>query len=186
MKKKRTFYEYNPDPDTYSSIIFDSSVHKEIFEIHYSDEPLLPTWKPKRCRVYTMPQSGDFPTLIDHFRIPVMSTRAWTALRPLIGYCSEALPIIHPSGEEYFLIHVMNTIDALDVDVSEVSRTGEKIPLIQRVYRYAFHEEKLVGQPLFKLPFESGSDMIVDDEFRKVVEANRLRGLKFKELPRAR
>lgn len=81
---------------------------------------------------------------------------------------------------------MMNTIDALDVEVSEVSRTDEKIPLIQRVYRYELHEEKFVGHPLFKLPFESGSEMIVDDEFRKVVETNRLRGLKFKELPRVR
>ena len=185
MKKRRTFYEYNPDPDTYSSIHFEYSLHNEIFEMYYTDEPLLPVWKPKKCHVYTMPEVADFPSLSDQRRIPVMNTRAWTALRPLIGYCSEALPIIHPSGEEYFLIHVMNTIDALDVDASEVSRTDDAVQRIRRVYRYAFHEEKLVGQPLFKLPFESGSDMIVDDEFRKVVEANRLRGLKFKELPRA-
>jgi hypothetical protein len=41
----------------------------------------------------------------------------------------------------------------------------------------------LVGKHIFKLPLESGAELLVDDEFRRLVESNGLRGLLFKELP---
>jgi len=124
---------------------------------------------------------GDFPSLGNYNMLPVMSQRAWEALRPLIGHCCEALPIIHPSGRPYYIIHVMNTIDALDEDRSEVKRFSDDG--IMRVVRYALKSDLLEDQHIFKLPHESGGDLLVDDEFRRVVEENGLQGLIFKPIP---
>ncbi len=113
----------------------------------------------------------------------MMSERAWTALKPIIGDACEALPVIHPFAGTYFLIHVMRTIDALDVDASEVDRYQSGDKRIARIYRYSFRPKLIEGKHIFKLPRDCGRSLIVDDEFRKAVEANQLRGLRFRELP---
>jgi hypothetical protein len=127
---------------------------------------------------------GDFPSLSNFWRVPVMSRRAWDALRPLIGYCCEALPIVHPTGSAYFVIHAMETVDCLDLARSEFTRnaaTGR----VNRVFRYAFRQDLLFGKHIFKLPLQSGGELLVDDGFRRVVEDFGLRGLLFEELQQA-
>ena len=52
----------------------------------------------------------------------------------------------------------------------------------QRIYEYAFKHETLDGKQLFKLPRDSGGKLIMDDEFRRTVEVNGLKGLRFNEL----
>jgi len=185
---KKRYYLYNPDANGFAGVGFSLADNDKITRIHFNDEPLSATWKPRSCHIFddNPPTDGDFPSLSNFNEIPLMSERAWTALRPLIGYCCEALPIIHPSGEAYFIVHVMNTIDALDADASNVRRHEGPKPEDRRIYRidrYAFRNKMLRGQHLFKLPHLSGSELIVDDEFRRAVEANRLRGLLFRELP---
>jgi hypothetical protein len=111
-----------------------------------------------------------------------MNQRAWDVLEPLIGNCSEPLPIIHPSGMPFYIVHVMRTIDCLDTDRADVCRSdidGQ----ITNVYKYAFKPGMIEGQHIFKLPWESGGDLIVDDVFRRAVEDNKLRGLRFNPLP---
>ena len=43
----------------------------------------------------------------------------------------------------------------------------------------------LSGKHIFKLPRESGAELIVDEDFRRAVEGNGLKGLQFRELPQA-
>lgn len=181
----RTFYGYDPDANRFAAVGFAYDEKRPITAVHWSDEPFLPTWKPRPCHVFDEKplRQGDFPSLVNYRLIPVMTERAWIALRPLIGYCCEALPIIHPSGNPHFIIHVMNTIDALDVRASEVSRDGSRTNRIDRIYKYAFHQKRVKGHPIFKLPIQSSAEMFVDDEFRRIVEVNRLRGLLFNDLP---
>ena len=103
-------------------------------------------------------------------------------MEPLIGYCCEALPIIHPTGKPYYIIHVMETVDCLVEDKSEVRRRQYDGRILQ-IYKYAFKYNLLVGKHIFKLPFMSGSKLLIDDEFRKAVEQNGLKGLVFKAVP---
>ncbi len=179
------YYRYDPDSNSFAGIGFSMDDDDAITDIHWTDAPLLATWKPRRCHVFDddPPVDGDFPSLCNFCRIPLMSERAWIALRPLIGFCCEALPIIHPSGRPYFIVHVMNTIDCLDAEASEVSRSEVRKNRINRIYRYALKDRMLYGQHLFKLPYLSGGELIVNDEFRKCVEKNGLRGLCFEGLP---
>ncbi len=182
----RRYYRYDPLANSFAGVGFSTDDDDEaISDIHWTDSHLSATWKPRRCHVFddNPPIEGDFPSLSNLRRIPLLSERAWVALRQLIGFCCEALPIIHPSGRHYFIVHVMNTIDCLDVEASEVSRSEVRKNRINRIYRYAFKDAMLHGEHIFKLPHLSGGELIVDDEFRKCVETNRLRGLCFEELP---
>src|SRR5207244_3669648 len=156
-------------------------------DIHYEDRSLAAAWKPVVFHGFdeNPEEEGDFPSLIGYSKLPVMSQRAWDVLRPIIGYCCEALPTIHPSGETYYIVHVMETIDCLDVARSEINRSQIGDRRINRVYRYAFLTDMLKGKHIFKLPLVRGAGLIVDDVFRTAVETNGLRGLKFEKLPTA-
>jgi hypothetical protein len=154
-----------------------------VIKVRNINAPVLDTWTPVVAHVFedNPGTDGDFPSLSNYNELPVMSERAWVALRPLIGYCCEALPIIHPAGKPYFIVHVMETIDGLDANRSEVKHFTDGG--IMRIVRYSFKPEMLQDKHIFKLPRESGGELVVDDDFRRAVEANGLKGLQFKELP---
>jgi len=183
-----TYYRYRPDANNYAGISFYSGIpspeHKRVLGIRRIDHSLLDEWVPPTAHGFedNPPRDGDFPSLSDYNEIPVMSQRAWEALRPLIGYCCEALPFNHPSGDPFYIIHAMETIDCLDDERSELTRnatTGR----VNQIFKYAFKPGMLEGKHIFKLPIESGGELLVDDEFRKVVEEHGLKGLQFKPLP---
>lgn len=178
------FYRYLPDANSFAGLGFSLADDERIVQVHFTDRPLADQWiTPVAHGFEDNPEmEGDFPSLSNFNEIPVMSQRAWEVLRPLVGYCCEALPIIHPTGKPYFIIHVMDTADCLDCTKSEFTRnatTGR----INRIRRYSLKPERLHGKHIFKLPLESGGELIVDDEFRRAVKTNGLKGLQFKELP---
>lgn len=184
MEWSRMLYRYRPDSNAFACVVFHQKDNEQILEVHFSDARLADQWKVPVAHGFddNPGAEGDFPSLSNFSEIPVVSQRAWECLRPLIGACCEALPIRHPTARPYALIHVMATIDCLDFDTSELTRnrtTGR----VNRISRYAFRENLLSGVHIFKLPLASGAELIVDDEFRRIVEANELSGLLFRDLP---
>lgn len=176
-------YRYQPDANSFAGIGFSLADNERIVDVHFTDAPLAGQWvAPAAHGFEDNPETeGDFPSLSNYNKIPVMSQRAWEVLRPLIGYCCEALPIIHPTGKPYFIIHVMDTVDGLDCAKSELTRNASS-GRVNRVFRYAFKRDMLHGKHIFKLPLESGGELIVDEDFRRTVETNGFKGLRFKEL----
>jgi hypothetical protein len=180
---KMRYYRYRPNANDFAGIGFAKVDNERIVDVHYTDTPLADSWAAPIAHGFEDESKleGDFPSLNNLWRLAVASQRAWNILRPLVGYCCEALPIVHPTGNPYFIIHVMETIDCLDVAQSTFSHnatTGR----INRVYHYVFKHENLHGKHIFKLPLECGSEMLVDDDFRGLVESNNLIGLQFDDL----
>lgn len=177
------FHEYRPDANHFAGICVADGHDVGIADIHYHDSLLAAEWM---SPVFTgfddnPEQIGDFPSLSNFNIVPVFSQRAWNCLRPVIGDACEALPIICPFEGKYFIIHVLETIDCLVEDRSEVVRS-EVDGRIDRVFKYCFDVQKLHGKHIFKLPLSSGRELVIDDVFRTVVEDNGLKGLLFKEL----
>lgn len=195
------YYRYEPDADRFAGVNIPSgevACHPvlarqaqklkrsaDVADIHYTDVSLAEDWKPPKALGFddNPTREGDFPSLSNFNEVPVFSQRAWDALQPLIGAFCEALPIHHYSGKPFVLVHVMTTIDCLDVEQSSVERSSDG--RICDVDEYAFHEEMLANVHIFKLPPESGGELIVDDVFRQAVQAARLKGLDFRPLPSA-
>ncbi len=186
-------YRYRPDANNFAGIVFEAQEDGRVTDVHYTDDRLVSEWEPPTAHVFDEDDygeeesgiEGDFPSLTNYYRIPVVSERAWEVLKPLIGDVSEPLPIVYPDGKPYFLLHVMNTIDALDQERSRVRRSKIGDCRIMQIYIYAFKEEMLSSQHIFKLPLESAAELFVDDEFRRTVEENGLKGLLFDPLPMA-
>lgn len=188
----RSFYEYDPDANLFAGVGFtvgnvddkndDSTI---VTDLHWKNSPLKTVWTPLNCKTFddNPPDVGDFPCVSNYRKVPMVSERAWLALEPVIGDGCEALPVNHPFTGRYYLIHVLRTIEALDENGSEVERRSTRDPRIRQVIRYAFRLEMLEGLHIFKLPNKQGGGLIVDDVFRKTVETNDLRGLRFRKLP---
>ena len=172
-------YVYHPDANHFNGVGL-APEDRDVTKVRTIDSPVHDRWAP--IVVHGFPENpgedGDFPSLADYNQLPIMSKRAWDILRPLVGYCCEPLPIIYPSGDPFFIIHVMETIDCLDPERSQVKRFSDG--RIMRVFRYSFRQDMLVGKRIFKLPRQSAGELIVDDHFRAAVETNGLRGLIFK------
>ena len=154
----------------------------KVIDIHWIDDSIIDSWKRLKCHRYDArtKKIGDFPCVTNYFKVPMFSERAWSVLKPIIGDACEVLPVDHPFDGNYYIIHVMRTIDAIDVDASEVWRSSSG--RIGRIYKYALKYELLDGKHIFKLPLQCGSGLYVDDVFRQAVEKNGLKGLIFKEL----
>lgn len=182
-----TLYRYDTAANHFTSIGVPSIDNDRVIDLNFSDDPLVDEWEAPVAFDYAEHRDrplGDFVTLSNYYPVPVVTQRAWDLLKLLIGYCCEALPVIHPSGQPHYFIHVMETIDALDTERSTFTR-NEVTNRINRIYKYAFKPGLLEGKHIFKLPLGKGSDLLVDDEFRKIVEENGLKGLLFQPLPMA-
>jgi hypothetical protein len=176
-------YLYRPDANDFAGLGFSLVDHARIIDVHFTDLPLAERWVAPIAHGFAddVKKEGDFPSLTNYDMIPVMTQRAWTLLRPVIGSYCEPLPIVHPSRKPYFIVHVMYTVDCLDLARSVFTRnptTGR----INRIHRYALESEMLRGAHMFKLPLECGAELLVDEEFREAVQANGMGGLQFKEI----
>jgi len=180
-------YLLNTDVNQYAGIRCDDPDDVEsnyVFDSYYASDSLIKSWQPPHAiRIaYDWMKEADFLGSFDHANSPVMNERAWAVLKPLIGYCCEALPIIHPNGLQYFIIHVMEEIDALDEERSESTR-NDVTGRVNQILKYALKEDLIQGKHIFRLPLESGSDLLLSEEFRKTVESNNLKGLIFEPIP---
>lgn len=133
-------------------------------EATLSDEPVL---------------QGDFPAI--GWAAPVFSKRAWNVLRPLIDQVVEALPLIHPLGQPYYVINVLDITDCLDLDRCQTNKSLDN-PRFSRIYSYAFNEDMIKGKHIFKSVAMKGLDTYVSSTFTRLVEDNGLCGLRFPQI----
>ena len=116
------YYEYSPDC-TIAGVGTEVLNWERLGDIYCLEAPLAYLWTPITFHGFKedyMKEEGDFPCFYDYPALPVFSQHAWDVIHPLINCRCEALPIIHPSGKPYYLIHVMETIDCVDVGRSKV------------------------------------------------------------------
>jgi hypothetical protein len=177
------YYHYDPD-HTVAGLGTRPLMGDQLEEIFHSDVPVSSLWKPIRVLVLDKEPAGDgdFPPLYDYGRLPVFSQRAWDVLSAHVNCRWEALPILHPSKKPFHLIHVMEVIDCVDHARSEIEYYDDGG--LASIERYCLKPELLVGKHIFRTPMASGSYLLVDDVFRQVVEDHKLKGLKFRAIPR--
>ncbi len=114
---------------------------------------------------------GDFVGFIEL----AVNTRARSILEPLISQSVEFLPVNIDIGSYYELN--VDWIDCLDISSSVVIRFRDGG--IMDVEQYAFNWEHLRDINMFHIKELRSSKLFVSNTFRRVVEANDLRGLIF-------
>ena len=132
----------------------------------------------KRIKVHCMDPDkglplGDAPGFS---LLPVFSRKALDCLLPLIQNHVEILPL--DFEKEFFAINVITVLDCIDYDRSiyNMFSDGKRIMAFKK---YAFTSE-INGSPIFKTIDENRRRGFVSEEFKRIVEANKLKGFDLK------
>lgn len=142
----------------------------------FDGRSLINNWTPirmKRMEPEKGLELGDAPG----FSFPVFSNRALECLFPLIGNNIEVLPLDFEENE-YWGINIVTVLDAIDYEKSiyKTFRDGKRIMCFNR---YSFLPKVVENVPIFKIIDEKTYFAFVSDEFKKVVEDNKLSGFRF-------
>jgi hypothetical protein len=145
--------------------------------------PISDVWDNVEVYTPTEGYKSDFPHFWGESFVPVFSEKALNVVHDLIENQVEILPLRHPEYK-YFVIHVLNVIDAIDFDKSlpkRILRSGRK----SGFKKYSFKHEKIMGQQIFKVYYDDGrvhSQFFVSDEFKDRVTSSSLVGYEFIEV----
>lgn len=159
-------------------------------QFHGTDS-IAHNWSPLRLVYNDEDQDlpiGDFPWFYGYF--PVFTWRSLQVLRDLLVKHGELLPLESPDGV-FTAYKVLTHIDAIDRDRSEAEyfpkteaekRRHAGPPLLYRLRRGVFLEDKIGDTPIFKLANSLQETIYVSSEFvDRVVEAG-LRGFAFNQV----
>lgn len=109
---------------------------------------------------------------------PLFNEKTIDVLEEFLKDKAELLPVYHEKSK-YYVVNIINVIDALDYEKSEFERfdTGA----IMYCTKYSFKPEIVENQHLFKIPLCNSIDIFVSDDFKKKVEETKIKGLIFVE-----
>jgi hypothetical protein len=110
---------------------------------------------------------------------PCFGARAKKLLGPHIDNCGQWLAL-ECDEAPYWLFNITNIVDALDEQRSELVHFTHGG--ILRIASFSFHEDKLRGQLIFKLPQRPGMYNLVTQDFVDLVSEHRLTGFVFERL----
>ncbi len=109
----------------------------------------------------------------------VIDEQAKEILMSHIGHEVELLPI-DIEGQPHYIVNIINVIDCLDKENSEIKYFKSNPTKIMRIVKHVFHEEHTVDSFMFKLP--SITPMFCTQKFKDLVEQNEITGLRFDRL----
>ncbi|OPX41846.1 hypothetical protein CLHUN_42830 [Ruminiclostridium hungatei] len=146
----------------------------------FKTRKLEDSWEPLKLKLINHDgklKRGDMPYLSPGK--PVFTKKAIESLRGFLEGNAEVLPIDYEL-QELFILNIINRIDAIDYEKSEIKYGDEK--RIIRVKKYSFVVEKIKNQHIFKILNQLFGTVFVSDEFRNKVIESGLEGFKFVEV----
>jgi hypothetical protein len=187
-------WEYTEDVDTYAHLLFvDQGFTRQLIsefmgkphtkpwnmpEVAFGREWEAPGLDEEERKVIRNLNEGlpqpDLPWLVGAEPAAVFNERAMQVLGGLLGDGAQILPLSHES-QKFYIINIIEIIDCLDVELSEVRHYGPAL----RIIRPVFKEPCMQDSHIFKIP-QSPSAIFVSDRFKQEVETHALKGLTWK------
>ncbi|MDR6553771.1 imm11 family protein [Paenibacillus qinlingensis] len=165
---KDSVYTYL-NPDDYRKHIRDG----------FKGKPMKGDWKPidvelidKSTKLYDFTGFGTAQ--------PILNKKVFDALDPLIHDKVEYLPIVYEADKLCF-VNILNVLDCLDLNKAIVVR-DEEYNIVTAIKKYAFQEQLVKDEVIFKLPYFRGTHYFVTEKFRDAVIEHGLTGFEFEEV----
>lgn len=135
------------------------------------------TWSPMKIKMIGDKQLSDATCLNLITGIPVFNNKAIEVLNNLLKSNIEILPLRY-NKEELYAINVTKVLNCIDYDKSIYIKfkSSGRIMVFEE---YAFKEECVEGNHIFKIIDEPKRGAFVSDEFRNEVLKSGLTGFKF-------
>lgn len=107
----------------------------------------------------------------------LVNERGKEVLKSILDSCVEFIPI--ESDEKRYLLNILSVLDALDMNKVEGDSFND---ILYYIKKFSFISEKLSGVPAFKVMLYGDiyePEVFVSEEFKRVVEENKLTGFDF-------
>lgn len=160
---------------------------QDFASLFHDDKPLSATWaSPPVVYLEKNKPAGDFPYFWGA-NCPVFTPRSLRALRDLIAPFGEFLPLSSKDGE-FTAFKVLHFLDALDLEHSDIKwvpqpRRELGLPkLVEKIRRFVFHEAKLEGEVIFRIPQLPLGQVFVTDVFAKHLRKSGLKGFSLNQV----
>lgn len=144
----------------------------------FRGKPMKSTWIPIAVEPWDIARVDLVLDFIDFGSSPTFSARAIKLLGEVLSECGEILPLESGFGD-FYMLNVTNLADALDEDKSDIQRLPSGIAT--HANKYAFQQNKLPGNPIFKVPLFTARTFYTS-EFVNLVAQTDLKGFEFTEL----
>lgn len=168
-------YRFIPDVEKYHSFVLANEIPYAILDPLDEANPIEKKWTSVQVKLEKSYEMGDFAYLRPG--VPVVSSSALEILRPIISVDVEFLPI-NLESEPFFAIHVLTTLDCLDMKRSEIVRFPSGG--IMDIDKFVLKAGCVAEHAMFRLKKAESKYVFVSDEFKSVVTKNNLKGAIFK------
>jgi len=171
-KSKVPLYHFRSDCNRFADFVTDN--WEELYRLN--GPPKIKKWTGLAGLqgVATDRPLGDFAGFPGTNSLVALNSRAWDVVRPWFEDAAETLALGEFGGQEYFVLHVLKVVDALDLERAIVRRTpaGKAYGVTQ----FAFKPSVVDGLHLFKVPEAIGERPLVSDVVRQAVKKAKLTG----------
>ena len=165
-------------------VVPDDDREEQLQQAYFGLQSLAQGWTPPEVTIsQSRKRLGDYPGIAS-LGVPVVSRRFLNALAPLISDKVEALPLGVFKRAEYFVLNVLDAVDAIDQEQSKYY-ASEYLPrgsLREAVYKPG----TLEGRHFFRVDLTapggktSYSEVLASEEFRQAVAQHELLGVSFR------
>lgn len=176
-------YELKPDVNHYRSFGYVNDGDDDLTTSVKYGEP-LESWQKITIRpddYRLLPEPGDYPSLLG---TPMVSDRAKSILmKECDNVAFQFLDAVDSSSKKiFYLMNVLTKVAALDREKTVFEYHESRL---LRVEKYHFRSD-IPYPPVFKCYLDGNQaiyrEVFVTDEFRQIVEGNKIKGFLFKEL----
>lgn len=179
-------YRVIEDVNSYQGFGIDDESVWQSNLLTFDCSPKVTTWMPPTVHIHSPKlKIGSFIYLCPGAL--VLNAEATDTLRDLLEMSGELLPL-HFKNETYHVLNVIECANVLDDDATKWvygASTGAKIG----IQTYAFHANRLLESPLFKIPETCKAEILTVEgandpeyEFKGRVERLGLKGLRFEQI----
>lgn len=122
---------------------------------------------------------GDYPV----FTVPAISQSARTVLENQLGDLVQILPLETGKLGKYYILNIINVLDCLDKQKSEISYLSPSSERIFEIKKWIFNGSlNNENSKIFIIKNQLGERIYINDDIKKTIENNNLTGFLFKEV----
>ena len=171
------------DVNNYSGFLLKNISDKVFLEENLDQGKLISNWKPIEVISNESDKKlGDCPHLWSGGYSLIISERAKKKISNKYREYIEFFPLYYKEKKEtFYILNILNILDCIDYSKSKLDILMDKY--IIDVKKYVFNEE-IKNIPIFKIYLDGviKISVFVNDEFKNLIEENKLEGFKFTEV----
>jgi len=147
-------------------------------DYQFDGNKIINSWTPLKLELFKGEKRSDAPYLSPG--VLVVSKKTIEVFSDLLEGAVEYLPV-ECDNMDYYLINVVNIVDCIDYERSEVKRFSSS-GRIMKFKKFAFKDDKVGNNHIFKIPELTKGYIFVSDVLKNRILQSKIAGIGFEEV----